>query len=90
MIDRLQRSLGINLSLIDASERFINALDHVSDPEVKRKTIGRLFIEEFQNYATELCSTLGNDQSVDFLLQGTLYPDVIESISYKVCVVKLF
>lgn len=51
-------------------------LDGVSDPEIKRKTIGRLFIEVFQEEALRI-------GEVDFLLQGTLYPDVIESISYK-------
>jgi GMP synthase (glutamine-hydrolysing) len=57
--------------------RFLNALDGVTDPEVKRKTIGNLFIEVFQEEAKDI-------GSVDCLLQGTLYPDVIESISYKV------
>jgi GMP synthase PP-ATPase subunit len=57
--------------------RFLSALDGVTDPEVKRKTIGNLFIEVFQEEAKDI-------GSVDYLLQGTLYPDVIESISYKV------
>ena len=75
-VSRLRDRLGINLTLVDASDKFLSALDGVSDPEMKRKTIGRLFIETFQEEATKI-------GSVDYLLQGTLYPDVIESISYK-------
>ena len=65
-----------NIPLIHAEEgaRFLSALDGVSDPEEKRKTIGRLFIEVFEAEA----ATLGGAQ---FLAQGTLYPDVIESVS---------
>jgi GMP synthase (glutamine-hydrolysing) len=67
-----------NLPLIhaDESELFLNALEGVSDPEVKRKTIGRLFIEVFDKHAT----AIGGAQ---FLAQGTLYPDVIESVSFS-------
>ncbi len=66
-----------NIRLVhrDASDLFLNALAGVTDPEVKRKTIGRLFIEVFEEEATKL----GGAQ---FLAQGTLYPDVIESISF--------
>ncbi len=66
-----------NIPLIhaDESERFLGALDGVSDPEEKRKTIGRLFIEVFDHHAREV----GDAQ---FLAQGTLYPDVIESVSF--------
>lgn len=66
-----------NISLVhrDASDLFLNALAGVTDPEVKRKTIGRLFIEVFEEEATKL----GGAQ---FLAQGTLYPDVIESVSF--------
>ncbi|MBX7146055.1 MAG: glutamine-hydrolyzing GMP synthase [Alphaproteobacteria bacterium] len=65
-----------NISLIykDASDLFINALKSIEDPEIKRKTIGRLFIEIFEEEAKKL----GN---VKFLAQGTLYPDIIESQS---------
>jgi len=84
---RLKDKLGINLAVVDASERFLNALDGVTDPEVKRKTIGKLFIDVFQEEATKIEAGLGGEggasMKVDFLLQGTLYPDVIESISYK-------
>jgi GMP synthase (glutamine-hydrolysing) len=76
VMDRLKNKLGINLSLIDASDLFLNKLKGISDPETKRKIIGNTFIEVFEEEA----QTLGDAQ---FLLQGTLYPDVIESISFK-------
>ncbi|HYZ61340.1 MAG TPA: glutamine-hydrolyzing GMP synthase, partial [Acetobacteraceae bacterium] len=65
-----------NIKLVhrDASEDFLRALDGVSDPEAKRKTIGRVFIEVFEEEAARI-------GGADFLAQGTLYPDVIESIS---------
>ncbi|MES2967670.1 MAG: glutamine-hydrolyzing GMP synthase [Pseudomonadota bacterium] len=67
-----------NMPLIhaDESDLFLNALDGVSDPEVKRKTIGRLFIDVFQKHATAV-------GGATFLAQGTLYPDVIESVSFS-------
>ncbi|MBE2277725.1 MAG: glutamine-hydrolyzing GMP synthase [Rhodobacteraceae bacterium] len=67
-----------NIPLIHADESalFLGALEGVSDPEVKRKTIGRLFIEVFQKYA-------GQIDGAEFLAQGTLYPDVIESVSFS-------
>ncbi len=64
----------IDLRYVDAEERFLTALTGISDPEIKRKTIGRLFIEVFEEEAAKL-------EKVDFLAQGTLYPDVIESVS---------
>src|SRR5690606_21494577 len=65
-----------NLPLIHADESalFLGALEGVSDPETKRKTIGRLFIETFEKHAKEI-------GGAEFLAQGTLYPDVIESVS---------
>ena len=66
----------INLKYVDATERFLGALEGVTDPEQKRKIIGRLFIEIFEEEAT----SLGH---VDYLVQGTLYPDVIESTSFR-------
>jgi len=65
-----------NIRLVhhDAADLFIGALDGVTDPEIKRKTIGRLFIEVFEQEALAL-------GGADFLAQGTLYPDVIESVS---------
>jgi GMP synthase (glutamine-hydrolysing) len=67
-----------NIKLIhaDESELFLGALEGVSDPEVKRKTIGRLFIDVFQKYANGI-------EGAEFLAQGTLYPDVIESVSFS-------
>ena len=66
---------NLPLILVDASDRFIGALEGESDPETKRKTIGRLFIEVFEEEAKKL-------GGADFLVQGTLYPDVIESVSF--------
>ncbi len=67
-----------NMPLIhaDESELFLGALEGVSDPEVKRKTIGRLFIDVFQKHANAV-------GGAKFLAQGTLYPDVIESVSFS-------
>ncbi|MDQ1257060.1 MAG: hypothetical protein QG656_1661 [Candidatus Hydrogenedentes bacterium] len=64
----------IDLRYVDAEDRFLTALDGVSDPEEKRKIIGNLFIQVFEDEAEEL-------GHMDFLAQGTLYPDVIESVS---------
>jgi len=68
--------LQLKLVHVDASQLFLDALAGVTDPETKRKTIGRLFIEVFDREASKL-------GKVDFLVQGTLYPDVIESVSFK-------
>ncbi len=66
-----------NITLVhrDAADLFLDALDGVTDPETKRKTIGRLFIEVFEEEAKKI-------GGADFLAQGTLYPDVIESVSF--------
>jgi GMP synthase (glutamine-hydrolysing) len=66
---------GIRLKVVDASERFLSALEGVSDPERKRKIIGREFIRVFEAAAREVAAAEG----VKFLVQGTLYPDVVES-----------
>jgi GMP synthase (glutamine-hydrolysing) len=66
---------NLHLIHVDASDMFINALEGESDPEKKRKTIGRLFIEVFEAEAKKL-------GGAEFLAQGTLYPDVIESVSF--------
>ena len=71
--------IGINLDYVDASERFLTALAGESDPERKRKIIGKLFVDVFKDEATRLKSS--GHGHVKFLAQGTLYPDVIESIS---------
>jgi GMP synthase (glutamine-hydrolysing) len=68
--------LGMRLVSVDASRRFLSALAGVEDPEKKRRIIGHLFIEVFEEEAAKL-------GSVDFLVQGTLYPDVIESVSVR-------
>lgn len=73
-------SRGIDLECVDASEIFLNKLAGVDDPEQKRKIIGHTFIDVFEEKAKEIEKKHGK---VDFLLQGTLYPDVIESTSFK-------
>jgi GMP synthase (glutamine-hydrolysing) len=66
---------GVTLKVVDATERFLAALAGVTDPEQKRKVIGREFIRVFESAAREVAA----DEPVDFLVQGTLYPDVVES-----------
>jgi GMP synthase (glutamine-hydrolysing) len=66
---------GVELMIVDAREKFLNALAGVTDPEAKRKIIGTEFIRSFEEAARKLSST----ESIDFLVQGTLYPDVVES-----------
>merc|ERR1711957_822845 len=70
---------GMELKGIDASEQFFSQLAGVSEPEQKRKIIGRLFIESFERAVEEMGLPIENC----LLLQGTLYPDVIESTSFK-------
>jgi GMP synthase (glutamine-hydrolysing) len=71
-----RETLGVELISVDASERFLSALVGVTEPEEKRKIIGNLFVEVFEEEAAKI-------GGVDFLVQGTLYPDVIESVSVK-------
>ena len=66
---------GVDLHVVDASKVFLDALAGVTDPEAKRKAIGREFIRAFEAAAREISA----DEPVDFLVQGTLYPDVVES-----------
>jgi GMP synthase (glutamine-hydrolysing) len=66
--------LGLNVRGVNASDRFLDQLEGVSDPETKRKTIGRVFIEVFDAEAKKV-------KDVKWLAQGTIYPDVIESVS---------
>jgi len=68
--------LGLNVVGVDASESFLSELEGVSDPEKKRKIIGRVFIEVFDREAHKV-------SDVKWLAQGTIYPDVIESVSVK-------
>ncbi|WP_042401088.1 glutamine-hydrolyzing GMP synthase [Streptacidiphilus carbonis] len=71
---------GVQLKVVDAEQRFLSALAGVSDPEQKRKIIGREFIRVFEQAASEIVAEAGESgQSVEFLVQGTLYPDVVES-----------
>jgi len=84
--ETLTRHLGINLTVVDASNLFLGRLKGVSDPEKKRKIIGNTFIEVFQDKAKEISAAAANTPQagdIEWLLQGTLYPDVIESISFK-------
>lgn len=68
------KDMGLNVKGVDASARFLDALEGISDPEEKRKKIGNAFIEVFDDEAHEI-------QDVTWLAQGTIYPDVIESVS---------
>jgi GMP synthase (glutamine-hydrolysing) len=72
VMDVFAKNLGVRVIRVNAGERYFAALRGVSDPEAKRKIIGRLFIEIFDEEAARL-------QGVEFLAQGTIYPDVIES-----------
>jgi GMP synthase (glutamine-hydrolysing) len=67
-------SLGLNVTLVDATANFLDELKGVTDPEKKRKIIGRVFIEVFEKEASRITDA-------EYLVQGTLYPDVIESVS---------
>jgi GMP synthase (glutamine-hydrolysing) len=78
-LNTLRNKLGMNVVYIDASDRFLNALQGVSDPEQKRKIIGEEFIHIFEEEANRI-------GKVDFLVQGTLYPDVIESTGVQTSV----
>lgn len=78
--ENLRGKLGLNLVAVDASKRFLARLAGVSDPELKRKTIGNEFISVFDQEAHRIAQRTG---SVEWLVQGTLYPDVIESSSVK-------
>lgn len=75
VVDLFRHHYNIPLVHVDASKQFLGELEGVTDPETKRKTIGRLFIEVFEQEARKI-------GGADFLAQGTLYPDVIESVSF--------
>lgn len=84
--ETLTEHLGIPLTVVDATDLFLSRLKGISDPETKRKIIGNTFIEVFQDKAKEIATkAAGSPQAgdIEWLLQGTLYPDVIESISFK-------
>jgi GMP synthase (glutamine-hydrolysing) len=77
--ERLEREIpGMTLTVLDSAEQFFGELDGIKEPEQKRKIIGKLFIDNFEAAVKKL--KIPEDS---FLLQGTLYPDVIESVSFK-------
>lgn len=76
VIDLFKKHFNINLIFVNASEIFLKRLQNVTDPEQKRKIIGKTFIEVFEKEAKKI-------KDAKFLVQGTLYPDVIESVSFK-------
>lgn len=72
VVQVFREELGANLTYVDASERFLGKLEGVADPELKRKVIGTEFIRVFEEEARKL-------DGIDFLAQGTIYPDIVES-----------
>ena len=72
VVEVFRNQLRANLIYIDASERFLNKLENVADPEKKRKIIGEEFIRVFEEEARKL-------EGIEYLGQGTIYPDIIES-----------
>jgi GMP synthase, PP-ATPase domain/subunit len=76
VVKMFKENYNIPLIHADESELFLGELEGQSDPETKRKAIGGLFIDVFQKYANRI-------ENAEFLAQGTLYPDVIESVSFK-------
>lgn len=84
--ETLGRHLGVNLMVVDARQLFLDRLKGIEDPEKKRKIIGNTFIEVFQDKAQKIAGAAAGspkEGAIEWLLQGTLYPDVIESISFK-------
>jgi len=84
--ETLEKHLGINLTVVDGAELFLSRLKDVHEPEKKRKIIGGTFIDLFQQEAIRIekeAENTPNAGPVTWFLQGTLYPDVIESVSYK-------
>ncbi|KAG2358066.1 GMP synthase [Suillus spraguei] len=86
----LNKDLGVNLTVVDASELFLSRLHGVEDPEQKRKIIGNTFINVFETEASKIEEAPEKEDNgaeakgkIEWLLQGTLYPDVIESVSFK-------
>ena len=84
--ENLGNHLGINLTVVDAGELFLDRLAGVTDPEKKRKIIGSTFIDVFEKEAIRIekeAENSPNSGKVEWFLQGTLYPDVIESLSWR-------
>jgi GMP synthase (glutamine-hydrolysing) len=75
VVNTLANHMRLNVVAVDSSERFLRALEGVTDPEEKRRRVGRAFVEVFEAEAARL------GEGVEFLVQGTLYPDVVESAS---------
>ncbi|HZQ60074.1 MAG TPA: glutamine-hydrolyzing GMP synthase, partial [Casimicrobiaceae bacterium] len=80
VLDTFERNLGVRVVHVDAAEQFMSALAGISDPEEKRKIIGREFVHVFQREAERLAQ---GSTAAKWLAQGTIYPDVIESASAK-------
>ncbi|HEY8079671.1 MAG TPA: glutamine-hydrolyzing GMP synthase, partial [Labilithrix sp.] len=76
VVATFRETFHLNLVAVDAQERFLSALRGVSDPEQKRKIIGKVFVDVFDEEAHKV-------ENAQWLVQGTLYPDVIESVSFK-------
>jgi GMP synthase (glutamine-hydrolysing) len=76
VVSTFRETFQLNLVPVDARERFLSALKGVTDPETKRKIIGKVFIDVFEEEASKV-------ENAAHLVQGTLYPDVIESVSFK-------
>jgi len=81
VVKTFKEKLGLNLIVADASDKFLTELKGVTDPEKKRKIIGHAFIEVFQSEIDKIKKKEG--KTVEYLAQGTIYPDVIESVSAK-------
>ncbi|WP_041586860.1 glutamine-hydrolyzing GMP synthase [Terriglobus saanensis] len=79
----MREKLGLKVVAVDASKRFLSQLGGITDPETKRKIIGREFITVFDDEAAKILAAEASDSEVAWLVQGTLYPDVIESSSVK-------
>jgi GMP synthase (glutamine-hydrolysing) len=82
-LELLRNRLGLNVLGVDASDRFLGKLKGITDPEEKRKRIGGEFIAVFSDEARKIAVASKDMPPVKFLVQGTLYPDVIESVSVK-------
>ncbi|KAK4645967.1 GMP synthase (glutamine-hydrolyzing) [Podospora pseudopauciseta] len=84
--ETLEKHLGINLTVIDGADLFLSRLKGLTEPEAKRKVIGSTFIDLFEEEAIRIekaAENTPNAGKVEYFLQGTLYPDVIESLSFK-------
>ena len=82
----LQQHLGISLTIVDGSALFLDRLKGITEPETKRKIIGGIFIDLFEQEAIRIekeAENTTNVGKVEFFVQGTLYPDVIESLSFN-------